>query len=651
MHVAQRSENEEVQFLYSRSTGSQPLTLPSISTNLGRVELSIAPVMNSQSNMMVDKLTRRNAGCMNNSPLSSHGQGEHDAGIQDIEMLDTLDGTNAFISTSPADHITSTSDNGTLCLDRDGIEISGDRSGNVQTGGLEKNQSRNPLGASRTAARLRAQMRLIPQALGGASNFLRGPRSDGQVPNFRDQFTARVFPNLLAQEPDLRIWEPNIQTRFPVRPRNDHVPFPRSSDELELAANHAEEVNVSASLRSAVISQQGGVSPTLEPKTIREQQLEAGLYEAADLFLYVGITVELYDKTFLFVNSMTQGIYGQDRLKGYKLVRDVHCGSKLPDSRLNELVWLNQVDEQGYRAGLEKVQYEVLSADVKRVREVVYTNCPYPQCSFRNELDHAGLRMDDVDKEAVHETGILYCRWKHIEVKTRLKNDLEECLSLLTEEEAIGNGVVAAYVLRKSWRGGKGPVPGGSCEMDSFDVENNKMVSFRQYTLGDCFCGAGGLSRGALDAGLQVAWGFDSNRPAIEAYAKNFARFGTKSLVLTDAAFISLIGDRPEDYAVDVVHYSPPCQAFSPANNHTNEEKDFINQMALFSVLGLTKELKPRIATMEETSGLVERHPDWFDALVNIFTTIGYSLRWGIVRCQEYKIPQARNRLLLVVAA
>jgi DNA (cytosine-5)-methyltransferase 1 len=80
------------------------------------------------------------------------------------------------------------------------------------------------------------------------------------------------------------------------------------------------------------------------------------------------------------------------------------------------------------------------------------------------------------------------------------------------------------------------------------------------YTFGDAFCGVGGASEGAAQAGLSVSWGLDNNEAAIQAYAKN--HLGAKTLSINAHDF----GDHKDDsLRVDVLHLSPPCCYWSPA--------------------------------------------------------------------------------------
>lgn len=164
------------------------------------------------------------------------------------------------------------------------------------------------------------------------------------------------------------------------------------------------------------------------------------------------------------------------------------------------------------------------------------------------------------------------------------------------------------------------------------------------YHFGDCFCGAGGMSCAALLAGLMVAWGFDHDSAAIDSYRLNF--LGTRCYLVPADNFISLTD---EAFKVDVLHLSPPCQYFSPA--HTLEGKDDErNTAALFATTELIKKAKPRVVTMEETSGLIERHQEYFNAALHILTMQGFSVRWKVVNCAEYGLPQARKRLFLIAS-
>ena len=177
------------------------------------------------------------------------------------------------------------------------------------------------------------------------------------------------------------------------------------------------------------------------------------------------------------------------------------------------------------------------------------------------------------------------------------------------------------------------------------DTRSPTKLAKQRYTFGDCFCGAGGMSRGAISAGLRVKWGFDRELHACRSYALNF--FGTPVYNVSADRFARKDGD----YQVDVCHLSPPCQYFSPAHT-TPGKNDESNTATLFAADYLLEATKPRIGTVEETSGLLNdvRHHMYFKALIRIFTSKGFSLRWKLINCADFGLPQSRKRLFIIAS-
>ena len=167
----------------------------------------------------------------------------------------------------------------------------------------------------------------------------------------------------------------------------------------------------------------------------------------------------------------------------------------------------------------------------------------------------------------------------------------------------------------------------------------------RRYTFGDCFCGAGGVSRGAVQAGLRVEWGFDCNAYACTSYGLNNPFTSIYPLWAHD--FCKDANDR--DFKVDICHLSPPCQFFSDAHTIMGKNDD-INTASLFAISELVKKAKPRVVTLEQTSGLLRRHEIYFNAVVLMFTSLGFSIRWKILNCADFGVPQRRMRIFMIVS-
>ena len=165
----------------------------------------------------------------------------------------------------------------------------------------------------------------------------------------------------------------------------------------------------------------------------------------------------------------------------------------------------------------------------------------------------------------------------------------------------------------------------------------------RRYTFGDCFCGAGGMSRGAVSAGLRVHWGFDFNPVACQTFQMNF--FGTPVYNVWANQFSEAKGN----HKVDICHLSPPCQFFSDAHTVQGKDDD-MNTASLFAIFNLLEKAKPRVVTLEQTSGLIRRHPIFFNAVINMFTSRGFSVRWRVMNCADFGLPQRRSRLFIMAS-
>ncbi|MCJ1462400.1 hypothetical protein MMC07_001001 [Pseudocyphellaria aurata] len=176
------------------------------------------------------------------------------------------------------------------------------------------------------------------------------------------------------------------------------------------------------------------------------------------------------------------------------------------------------------------------------------------------------------------------------------------------------------------------------------DISRLSSIAGQRYTFGDCFCGAGGASRGAVDAGLRVEWGFDFDLSACKSYKSNYIATAVYNI---DTHHFSGLTDK--EYKVDICHMSPPCQYFSDAHTVSGKDDDR-NVAALFAVLELLRQAKPRVVTVEETSGLLRRHSLFFNALIHMFTAHGFSIRWKLIECANYGVPQSRHRLIMIAS-
>lgn len=156
----------------------------------------------------------------------------------------------------------------------------------------------------------------------------------------------------------------------------------------------------------------------------------------------------------------------------------------------------------------------------------------------------------------------------------------------------------------------------------------------QKLTYGDGFSGAGGATRGAFMAGLRPLWGFDFWKQACKTWEANFpdARCFHKSA----DEFVDFGRRFPRLVKVDILHLSPPCQFFSPAHTIDGVD-DEMNTASLFAVRAVIEASKPRIVTLEQTFGITHmRFKFYFNALIQMFTALDFSVRWAIIPLAEW---------------
>ncbi|KAI5777238.1 S-adenosyl-L-methionine-dependent methyltransferase [Geopyxis carbonaria] len=194
-----------------------------------------------------------------------------------------------------------------------------------------------------------------------------------------------------------------------------------------------------------------------------------------------------------------------------------------------------------------------------------------------------------------------------------------------------------------------------AAEMIGDDVDpgqdRKRMMTSREthhkYTFGDCFCGAGGASCGARAAGLALKWGLDNDFTAIRSYTANF--FPTRCYSYSVEDFLE--NHCKDEHHVDVLHFSPPCQAYSMLSNLHPASVTDIHIRASTCIAEFLTKIRPRVATLETVEGILQRpRRHWFSTMVRQFIINGYSVKWDLLRCPMFGVPQDRKRLIIIAA-
>lgn len=161
----------------------------------------------------------------------------------------------------------------------------------------------------------------------------------------------------------------------------------------------------------------------------------------------------------------------------------------------------------------------------------------------------------------------------------------------------------------------------------------------------DLFCGAGGLTRGLENAGIDVAFGVDLD-PACEFpyEANNRATFVLKAVEdLSPSDFT----DAFKGAEFTLLAGCAPCQPFSTYSQGWSSPED-----ARWNLLGrfgdLVKQTQPDLVTMENVPRLEKQ--DVFKDFVSLLLDDGFEVTHRVVNCADYGLPQQRQRLVLLAS-
>lgn len=157
----------------------------------------------------------------------------------------------------------------------------------------------------------------------------------------------------------------------------------------------------------------------------------------------------------------------------------------------------------------------------------------------------------------------------------------------------------------------------------------------------DLFCGAGGSSWGAKQAGVEVVAAFDLWSLAGQNHHENFP----------DTTFIEgrLEDSDPEELAkrfgeIDLIMASPECTNHSPAKG--NAPRCEISKDTAFQVIRYARAFKPRWIVIENVINMAKwtRYKEFYKQLEDE----GYQITEQKLNSADFGVPQSRRRLFLL---
>lgn len=173
------------------------------------------------------------------------------------------------------------------------------------------------------------------------------------------------------------------------------------------------------------------------------------------------------------------------------------------------------------------------------------------------------------------------------------------------------------------------------------------------YRYGDICCGAGGATVGAEMAGFVVKFGMDRDVDSMQTWRLNRNPAHDSVGFVEDAFNFNTQSSQTEllGNPIDLLHMSIPCQPYSPA--HTVPGKNDEANEAMTSAVSIPlQNLRPRVATLEETDGMIRtfKHRDWFFLVLWQFLSEQYNVSWNVLEALEYGCVSKRSRLVILAS-
>lgn len=165
----------------------------------------------------------------------------------------------------------------------------------------------------------------------------------------------------------------------------------------------------------------------------------------------------------------------------------------------------------------------------------------------------------------------------------------------------------------------------------------------------DFFCGAGGLTRGLLDAGINVVAGIDKEESCRKNYELNNApaEFFCSDIRNIDKKYLLKINPQILDDPDDLLFAGcAPCQPFSQQRKTKGKRLD---ATILGELARLVEQLHPGQVLMENVPGITKvKGNSTFRRFLKVLDRNGYSYSYTIIDAKKYGVPQNRRRLVLI---
>lgn len=163
----------------------------------------------------------------------------------------------------------------------------------------------------------------------------------------------------------------------------------------------------------------------------------------------------------------------------------------------------------------------------------------------------------------------------------------------------------------------------------------------------DLFAGVGGLSLGFKEQGVLVEYANEYDLGIANSYSMNNRGTTVDTRDITQINISNTFSPYKDN--VQIVMGGPPCQGFSQKGKRIglDDERNYMFKY-FFEVI---KKVDPTIAILENVPNIITAYDGQFaEQILTLFDKLGYDVDFGVLRAEEFGIPQIRRRAFFLAA-
>jgi DNA (cytosine-5-)-methyltransferase len=166
----------------------------------------------------------------------------------------------------------------------------------------------------------------------------------------------------------------------------------------------------------------------------------------------------------------------------------------------------------------------------------------------------------------------------------------------------------------------------------------------------DLFCGCGGLSEGARQAGVDILAGIDIEKKYLQTFEYNFptALALNKNITIFEPDdLLTRLGLKKGE--LDFIIGGPPCQGFSKNTPISKRSRDSENNILVNHFLRYCAKILPRIIIMENVAEMKNGFDQHYTKKIEEeLNKLGYEVIYGVLNAADFGVPQNRKRAFFI---